>query len=213
MNLKLGDFVRFVDENLAGHITRIIDKETIGVTDSNGFEIPVLASKVTLVHGEIPDNDIVPNRPAAPLEPEKFIRDGVFLGIVTDQHSSSVCHFHIVNDTSFQLLSSLTTEKNGNYKGEFASIIPAHSTKKIYSEQLADIQIWPKFNLEILFHTQANAEPKPAIKTNRYIKGKDLSVAKEDISLLKQKGWLIRLDEPEPIIDAEKLKQSFFRGA
>ena len=213
MNLKLGDFVRFVDENLEGHITRIIDKETIGVTDSNGFEIPVLASKVTLVHGEIPDNDIVSNKPMAPVEPEKFIRDGVYLGIVTDQHSSSVCHFHIVNETSFQLLSSLTTEKNGNYKGEFASIIPAHSTKKIYSEQLAEIQIWPKFSLEILFHTTANAEPKPPIKVNRHIKGKDLSVAKEDISLLKQKGWLIRLDEPEPIIDAEKLKQSFFRGA
>ena len=213
MNLKLGDFVRFVDENLEGYITRIIDKDTIGVTDSNDFEIPVLASKVTLVHGEVPDNDIISNKPTSPKEPEKFIRDGVFLGIVADQHSSSVCHFHIVNKTSFQLLSSLTTEKKGNYKGEFASIIPSHSTKKIYSEQLADIQVWPKFNLEILFHTPSNAEPKPAIKINRYIKGKDLSVAKEDISLLKQKGWLIRLDEPEPIIDAEKLKQSFFRGA
>jgi hypothetical protein len=28
---------------------------------------------------------------------------------------------------------------------------------------------------------------------------------------LKQKGWLIRLDEPEATIDAEKLKQSFFK--
>jgi len=213
MNFKLGDFVRFVDENLEGYITRIIDKETIGVTDSNDFEIPVLASKVTLVHGEIPDNEIVSNKPAAPAPQMKFIHDGVFLGIATDQHIASVAHFHIVNETSFQLLLSLTTEKGGIFKGESANIIPAHSTKKIYSDQLGDIQVWPKFNLEILFHSIADTPPKPPITINRYIKGKDLSVAKEDISLLKQKGWLIRLDEPEPVIDAEKLKQSFFRGS
>lgn len=213
MNFKLGDFVRFVDENLEGYITRIIDKETIGVTDSNDFEIPVLASKVTLVHGEIPDNEIVSNKPAAPAPQMKFIHDGVFLGIATDQHIASVAHFHIVNETSFQLLLSLTTEKGGIFKGESANIIPAQSTKRIYSDQLGDIQVWPKFNLEILFHSIANTPPKPPITINRYIKGKDLSVAKEDISLLKQKGWLIRLDEPEPVIDAEKLKQSFFRGS
>lgn len=213
MNFKLGDFVRFVDENLEGYITRIIDKETIGVTDSNDFEIPVLASKVTLVHGEIPDNEIVSNKPAAAIPQREFIHDGVFLGITADQHIASVAHFHIVNETSFQLLLSLTTEKSGIFKGEFANIIPAHSSKKIYSDQLGDIQIWPKFNLEILFHSPANAAQKAPVAINRYIKGKDLSVAKEEISLLKQKGWLIRLDEPEPIIDAEKLKQSFFRGA
>jgi hypothetical protein len=212
MNFKLGDFVRFVDENLEGYITRIIDKDTIGVTDANDFEIPVLASKVTLVHGEVPEDDIVGNRPAVTIPQAEFIKEGVFLGIVTDQHSNSVAHFHLVNDTSFQLLTSLTTEKGGNFKGEFANTIPPHSTKKIYSDQLGDIQIWPKFNIEVLFHTVANVEPKPPIILNRSIKGKDLSVAKEDISLLKQKGWLIRLDEPEALIDAQKLKESFFKS-
>jgi hypothetical protein len=212
MNFKLGDFVRFVDENLEGYITRIIDKDTIGVTDANDFEIPVLASKVTLVHGEVPEDDIVGNRPAVVIPQAEFIKDGVFLAIVTDQHSNSVAHFHVANETSFQLLASLTTEKGGNFKGEFANIIPPHSTKKIYSDQLGDIQIWPKFNIEVLFHTAANVEPKPPIILNRSIKGKDLSVAKEDISLLKQKGWLIRLDEPEALIDAQKLKESFFKS-
>jgi hypothetical protein len=212
MNFKLGDFVRFVDENLEGYITRIIDKDTIGVTDANDFEIPVLASKVTLVHGEIIENDIVTNRPAPVIPQAEFIKDGVFLAIVTDQHSNSVAHFHIVNETSFQLLVSLTTEKGGNFKGEFANILAPHSAKKIYSDQLGDIQIWPKFNIEVLFHTTANVEPKPPIVINRSIKGKDLSVPKEDISLLKQKGWLIRLDEPEPLIDAQKLKESFFKS-
>jgi len=31
--------------------------------------------------------------------------------------------------------------------------------------------------------------------------------------LLNQNGWMIRLDEPEQLIDAEKLKESFFKPA
>ncbi|SHF73264.1 hypothetical protein [Pedobacter caeni] len=212
MQFKLGDFVRFVDENIEGYITRIIDKDTIGVTDSNDFEIPVQATKVTLVHGEIPDNDIVSNRPAVVVPEAQFIKEGIYLGLITDQHSSSVAHFHLVNESSFQLLASLTTEKGDHYKGEFAAIVPAHSTKKIYSAQLGDIQIWPKFKLEILFHTPADVEPKDAIIYHERIKGKDLSVAKEEIALLKQKGWLIRLDAAEALIDADKLKESFFKA-
>lgn len=211
MDLKLGDFVRFVDENIEGYITRIIDKATIGVTDSNDFEIPVLASKVTLVHGDITDNDVVTNKPNIVVPEAEFKKDGIYLALVTDQHSTSVAHFHLINETSYQLLTSLTTARQETFKGEFAGVIPPNTTKKIYSAQLGDIQIWPKFRLEILTNTPANVEPKAPIIFNKSIKGKDLSVAKEEIALLKQKGWLIKLEEPEAIIDAEKLKASFFK--
>lgn len=211
MNYKLGDFVRFVDENLEGYITRIIDKDTIGVTDANDFEIPVLSSKVTLVHGDLTKVEDIVNRSTVIVTPAEFIKEGVFLGIIADQHSNSVVHFHIVNETSFQLLSSLTTEKNDSFRGEFASIIAPNSTKKIFSAQLGDIQIWPKFRLEILFHTQINTAPKEPIIYRQNIKGKDLSVAKQEIPILKQKGWLIKLDAPENenLIDIEKLRASF----
>jgi hypothetical protein len=211
MIYKLGDFVRFVDENLEGYITRIIDKDTIGVTDANDFEIPVLASKVTLVHGDLPDEDSGIIK-ALQLRPETpFVKEGVYLGIVADQHSSSVVHFHLINETSFQLLSSLTTEKGDIFKGEYAGILPPHSIKKIYSAQLSDIQIWPKFRIEALFNSPLSIEPGNPVSFHQHIKGKDLSVSKEDIISLKQKGWLIRLDAPGPALDAEKLKQSFFK--
>lgn len=211
MDLKLGDFVRFVDENIEGYITRIIDKDTIGVTDSNDFEIPVLATKVTLVHGDIHDNDIVNNKPNVITTQAEFKKNGIFLALVTDQHSSSVAHFYLINETSYQLLTSFTTEKQETFKGEFAGTVAPNSSKKIYSAQLGDIQIWPKFRLEILTNTAANVEPKAPILFHKSIKGKDLSVAKEEITILKQKGWLIKLEDPEAIIDAEKLKASFFK--
>ncbi|HKG08847.1 MAG TPA: hypothetical protein VKB19_20420 [Pedobacter sp.] len=212
MNYKLGDFVRFVDENLEGYITRIIDKDTIGVTDANDFEIPVLASKVTLVHGDVaPDEISTLSKPGRSTPDAPFINEGIYLAIVADQHSNSVVHFHLINETSYQLLTSFTTEKTNTFKGEFAGIIAPHTPKKIHSAQLADIQIWPKFRIEILFNSAENAEPQSPIVFHKNIKGRELSVSKEEIGMLRQKGWLIRLDEPNPVLDAEKLKQSFFK--
>jgi hypothetical protein len=210
MQVKLGDFVRFVDENLEGYVTRIIDKDTIGVTDSNDFEIPVMVTKVTLVHGEIPDdNTVVGNRPAVAVAATEFIKDGVYLGLVSDQHSNSVAHFHIVNDSSYDLLVSFTTEKGDHFKGEFAGLVSGNSSKRIYSANMGDIQVWPKFRLEALFHTSGNFEPKTPISFQQYLKGKDLSVAKQDIPLLKSKGWLIQLDEKAEEINLDKLKERF----
>jgi hypothetical protein len=51
MKFKLGDFVRFVDEKREGYVTKIIDSQTLGVTDEDGFEIPVAVSNLTSVHG------------------------------------------------------------------------------------------------------------------------------------------------------------------
>ncbi len=211
MELKLGDFVRFVDENLEGYVTRIIDKETIGVTDSNDFEIPVLATKVTLVHGEIPDtNNVVNNRPAAKAAlPAVFVKEGIYLALVSDQHSASVAHFHLVNETSFDLMAVLTTEKGSFFKSEFAGAVGAHSAKKMYSANMSDIQLWPKFRLEALYYTTGDVPPPEPLIYHESLKGKDLSVAKVDIALLKGKGWLIRLDTPEATLDLDKLRDSF----
>jgi hypothetical protein len=211
MHLKIGDFVRFVDENLEGYITRIIEKDMIGVTDANDFEIPVMASKVTLIHGEIPENGPLASSTLSQAIPEVFVAEGISLGLISDQHIASVAHFHLVNESSFQLLASLTTEKNGAFNGEYSGIVKPHSSTKIYSANMSDIQLWPKFRLEILFHTKADVEPLAPLVYHENIKGKDLSVAKVEIPLLKTKGWSIRLDKPAPVLDAEKLKNSFFK--
>ncbi|MES2109725.1 MAG: Smr/MutS family protein, partial [Bacteroidota bacterium] len=41
---------------------------------------------------------------------------------------------------------------------------------------------------------------------------KDFSGSKKVIPVLNQNGWLFRLDEPEMVIDAQKLKESFFQS-
>jgi hypothetical protein len=214
MKYKLGDFVRFVDEKMEGFVTRIIDEQMIGVTGDDDFEIPVLASKVTSVHGyehgtKSKGGDIA----NVQIPTTEFIAKGVYLGLVNDAKVNSVVHFHLINTTSFQLLATLTTENALKYKGEFAGIIAPASAVKIYSAQLADLQLWPKLMLDINFYTQQNIKPAESLHITEKLKAKDFAGTKKKLPLLNETGWLIQLDEPELVIDAQKLKESFHKPA
>lgn len=215
MKYKLGDFVRFVDEKLEGYVTRIIDDQMIGVTGEDDFEIPVLASKVTYVHGHQSKNEINIKNASAdiPATNAIFEAKGIYLGVANDTKANSVVHFYLINDTSYQLLTALTTEKQQTYKGEFGAIINPKTSVKIYSAQLADLQLWPAFLINIIYFTIQNIKPEAPIAFSNRFKAKDFSGAKKKLPLLNEMGWLIQLDEPELIIDTQKLKESFFKSA
>lgn len=210
LGFKLGDYVRFIDEKREGYITREIDELTVGVTDTDGFEIPVAKSNLTYVQGHHSNADTANNAMPAQQVDEKFIEDGIYLAVAEDNKASVVAHFTLVNRTSYQLLLSLKTEKAGIYKGDFAGVIQPKSSVQIYTANLGDLDNWPSFTFQALYFTSANKQPKTPLQLNKRFKSKDFSGAKNQIAELNKYGWLIRLDEPALVIDAQKLKESFF---
>jgi hypothetical protein len=213
MKYKLGDFVRFVDERMEGYVTRIINNEMIGVTGDDDFEIPVLASKVTAVHGHAVNDSKIADQSVTETPISTFKDKGVYLAVVPDHKTSAVVHFYLVNETSYQLLLTLTTLQQQLYKGEFAGIIMPLTFEKIYSAPLADLQVWPQFNLQILYYTTQNHKPaEPLIFTEKF-KAKDFAGQQKNVPLLNRAGWTIRLDEDDVVINAKKLKESFFKPA
>ena len=213
MKYKLGDFVRFVDERLEGYVTKIIDEQMIGVTVEDDFEIPVLASKVTYVHGhgaESHDEEhiAVTSQPAG-----EFKSKGVHIAVVADAKANALVHLYLINETSYQLLISLTTQQQKDFKGEFAGIVEPNSVAKVYSAKLSDLQLWPKLIFQVLFYTKQNQPSVDPLNVSEQFKAKDFSGAKKLVPYIKQQGWMIQLDEPELVIDAEKLKESFFKPA
>jgi hypothetical protein len=198
---------------MEGFITRIIDEQMIGVTGEDDFEIPVLASKVTLVHGyKAPGSEVAvsANEPQTPQG--EFKTKGVYLGVVPDAKANSVVHFNLINDTSFQLLATLTTEKQ-MFKGEYAGIIAPNTTAKMYSAQLADLQLWPKILINVLYFTGQNIEAPAPLTISEKFKAKDFAGSKKNVPVLNQQGWLIQLDEPDFVIDDQQLKESFYKPA
>ncbi len=213
MNFKLGDFVRFVDEKREGYITRIIDQLTAGVTDTDGFEIPVALSNLTHVHGHSSNTKIQGiTETQTPINTHEFKDTGLFLAVAEDHKASAVVHFTLVNESSYQLLLSLATDQKGIYRGEFASVIQPGTSSQLYSANLADIEIWPTFIFQILCFTSGNIKPKAPLQFTKKFKAKDFNGAKKEVKAINKYAWLIQLDEPVPLIDPQKLKESFFRG-
>lgn len=209
MKYKLGEFVRFVEERREGYITRIIDDQTIAVTDEDGFEIPVLASQVTRVHGKGVSDELVSESSQA--TETEFISSGIFLAVVSDKKAGSVVHMNLVNATSYQLLAAFTTEKSTKFKGEFNGIVRPKSSVQMHSASLNELDQWPKIHLQILLCAPESIELKKPIEFSEKFRAKDFSGAKKSSEYLDQAAWLIQLDSDEPLIDPRKLKESFYR--
>ena len=212
MNFKLGDFVRFVDEKREGYVTRLIDAQTLGVTDTDGFEIPVAVSNLTHVHGHSSNTVTQGDNQKIVIVDDEFKDVGIFLAVAEDLKANAIAHFTLINNTSYQLLLSLKTDKKGIYKGEFASLVQAKTSTQLYSANLADLEIWPEFIFQVLYFSTGNIKPVAPLNLTRKFKAKDFSGAKKQVPEINKYAWLIQLDEPVVLIDAQKLKESFFKA-
>lgn len=211
MKFRLGEFVRFVDEKREGYITRIFNDELIGVTGEDDFEIPVPANKVVRVHGREYSGVQDQSLPETSVTLEEFQKKGIYIAVIPEPSKASVVNFHLINDTSFQLAMTLTSISGEKSTGNFAGIVSPKSSTRIYTASLPELNSWPQLCYQILYFTTLNiAQPDPLVVKEKY-KGRDFAGAKEVVPVLKQQGWLFRLDADDVVIDAEKLKASFFR--
>jgi len=216
MKFKLGDFVRFVDEKREGYVTRIIDAQTLGVTDEDGFEIPVAVSNLTSVHGHgVVAEEIDVPKPIQVNAPGVIkIDNGIYVAVATDDKAGNVVHFHLQNQSPNTLLVSLNTEKKEKYASAYHGVIASYSAVLVYSAALADLDLWPEFTFQVLVVGIADAKPIDPLVIRKKFRAKDFSNEQKALPNLKNKGWLIRLDDLVPVtIDAQKLKESFFKSA
>lgn len=207
MKFKIGDLVRFVDEPIEGHITSIQDNDMLGVTDDTGFEIPVLKSKVTPVHGNMrmPEDDIEeifvsPNQP--------FVDKGIYLAI-TGEQKQGLAKFILVNETSYELLVSISEISGAKSTGIFANSVPPHDFNQLYTANFANIGKWPNFHIQIIRHSHTAQKQTPPLNKEFRIKPMELINSKERVEMLNEKAWLFELDKIEEDIGLDKLKSHF----
>lgn len=205
---KLGDFVRLVEEDAEGYITAILNDGMIAVTGEDGFEIPVPATKVTLVYGKM-DTEEDRRTEVVQVPQAEFKNDGIYLAITGDSKQGLV-EFFLVNESSYQLMLGMNTKKADQIKGEFSAQVSSHAAEKIYTANAASIGNWPVFNFQVLFFSKNLLDVKKPLVYDKKIRPVDLSTSKKEVSLLGMKAWVFRLDEEEDKIDTDKLQEHFF---
>lgn len=205
---KLGDFVRLVEEDAEGYITAILNDGMIAVTGEDGFEIPVPATKVTLVYGKM-DTEEDRRTEIVQVPETEFKNEGIYLAITGDQKQGLV-EFFIVNESSYQLMLGINTKKADQIKGEFSGQVGPHNAERVYTANASSVGNWPVFNFQFLFFSKNLLDIKKPLVCNKKIRPVDLSTSKKEVSLLGVKAWIFRLDEDEAKIDTEKLQEHFF---
>jgi len=205
---KLGDFVRLVEEDAEGYVTAILNDGMIAVTGEDGFEIPVPATKVTLVYGKM-DTEEDRRTDIVQVSQSEFQHEGIYLTITGDQKQGLV-DFFLVNESSYQLMLGMNTKKGNQIKGEFNGQIAPQAAEKIYSANASSVGNWPLFNFQVVFFSKSLQTIKKPLVCDKKVRPVDLSTSKKDVSLLGMKAWVFRLDEDETKIDTDKLQEHFF---
>lgn len=207
MNFKIGDLVRFVDEPIEGHVTSIQGNDILGVTDSTGFEIPVLKTNLTLVHGNMrmPEDDIEESATSLNLP---FVDKGIFLGIGGEQ-KDGIAKFYIINETSFELMVSVSELSGNKVTGVFGNIIPKSDYAQFYIANFSSVGKWPSFHIQIVKHSKIAHQQQQVLSREFRVKPLELIKSKERVDMLSEKVWLYELDKEEEDIGLDKLKTHF----
>ncbi len=212
MKFKIGDFVRFVDEDIEGYITSFDKGDLVGVTDEADFEIPVASSKITLVHGQRKreDTESGEEKEAQQEVDTPFVTEGVSLAITGDSQSG-LLSFFLVNESSFDLYYTVGAKNEASVKGIQAGQVPPRSATQVYTANAASVGNWPVLLFQALFYTERTTNGKLPLSVERKIRPADLSAQKVQVPLLGKKAWLFRLDNPITAIDIDidKLKEHF----
>src|SRR5699024_4270203 len=109
----------------------------------------------------------------------EFKTGGIFLAGVSDAAKGSVVYFHLINETSYQLLATLSIQKDNLVKGSFAGIIAPKSTAKVYSASLTELSNWPKFIIKSLFYSGMEAIEKQPLEYDIKFSAKNFAGAKK----------------------------------
>ncbi|HLT87335.1 MAG TPA: hypothetical protein VKZ57_07065 [Sphingobacterium sp.] len=208
MKFKIGDFVRFVEEPIEGHITSFQNNDIIGVTDDSGFEIPVPVNKITLVHGNMRRNDDDDTEKKAAIANAPFIDRGIYLGIAGEQRDG-LAKLYFINHTSYDILIVAKEINETKRTGVFAEKILAGDFVQFYSANFTNVGKWPNFEIQILRYSMLPHNATSVLQMEFRVKPFDLIHPKENDDLLGTKVWRYELDKPEENIGLDKLKDHF----
>jgi len=221
--MKIGDRVRLMKGTEEGIIVKMLDKSLVEVEIEDGFAIPVLESELVVVSSDesiafdTPQYESKKPAKQKPVYEQPNQLKGFHLAIIPlNDHLNSI---YFLNPSKDDIL-IMANEING--KNEEKTILSekifAEKFSKITERNMDHLNTWSPLSFTILTENSKWSIPMRPEKITLKIRAKHFQKDKTEIPFLNKKGYLISLNqasketvEPEQI-DAEKLKDSFFKG-
>ena len=208
MKLKIGDYVRFVNERQEGVVTRIIDHQIVGVTIEDDFEINVAANELVLVSGAETQllNEEVSIEEIRPIR--HLVEDGIYLALARNERANAIFDLQLINHTDYQLLFSCSGAENNTYTGIASGVLEPQKWIQLGTYPMDTVELWPVFHLQCIYHSKNNFQPKQPLIVQQRIKPKSIFGNEQIIPINDRKGFVFQLDKSEVKIDTERLRDS-----
>ncbi len=238
MDFKVGDRVKFLNENGGGIITKVINSNMVNVAIEEGFEIPTLASNLIKIdlskrgssmfdeEFEIPQstrgaetepaNDYAERTsPLIKYNTKNIFPEGIYLAYIPHEQKwliSGMLDIYLVNHTPYSTLFSLfLKEESGGFSGMDYDVVPSGSKLLITTIDRDELELWSEGVIQLLFHNdQFDAIPLPA---NCSFRAKPSKFYKEDnyreSNFLGEKAFLITLTERKTIKSTTMAEETF----
>ncbi len=183
MDLKVGDRVKFLNEEGGGVVSEIIDDKTVNVTIEDGFDIPTLKSnliKTGAADGEAQGSGAAPQIPdtdpevrqrarqqaaAKPVQPQHGMQKGVYLVFQTEAGKPALTgklDVYILNNTDYEVFYALYPEQGGELRLLKHGLLLRNHREFLDSLQVDELNRWSSGMYQMVFTDQTKEPLAPA---------------------------------------------------
>ncbi|MFA7381751.1 MAG: Smr/MutS family protein [Bacteroidia bacterium] len=213
MKITLGDRVRFLNENIEGTVTRILDDKTVGVTTDDDFEIPVLKSDVVKVAfteksmNTAAATSAVTPKPKAP-KPVTAAEVGLFA--LFEPKSDNLLHLHLANMLHHEVVYTYGTFDRKTYTTLKKGSLLLDESEVLATMKLEEFGEWPAlvFNF-IPCSSSADSVLTPVHKTFKP-NAKEFHGSFKFSKILNKQCYVFRLDQQLNLVDLQQLRNRDF---
>jgi len=204
--IKLGDEVRFLNENLEGVVTSI-NGNTAGVTIEDDFEIPVPISQLVKVTST--QTNIENDKDKSTVNKDSSINQGIYIAF--DRLNEVLLDLKLYNSDSEEILFAFYEEKNQEIFLKISGRLTMNEMVDLGRYDLEKFSIWPQFHFQIIRANKQRDKILTPINQSITFNAKEFHGSFKHVFFLGKQAYIFKLNEEKlKTIDIKKLQEKDF---
>lgn len=203
--LKLGDKVRFVNEQMEGVVTSINGK-IVGVTIEDDFEIPVASNEVVKIEAKVPTKE----EPQFITRKSQYVQVHSGVHIAFERHSETKLELKLHNSESDWISFAYFHQSGDQFILKHQGSVALETWISLGYFDLEVFSTWPTMAFQIMFVNEHGNTFKPQLVKTLRFHAKEFHAAFKQCYFLGKQAYTFRLDEAVNQKSLEKLLQKDF---
>ena len=204
--LKLGDKVRFVNENMQGVVTNINGK-IVGVTIEDDFEIPVAANEVVKIEETVVAKK---DEPVFITKKSNFVKVHSGIHIAFERLSETALELKLHNSESDNISYAYFQKNNQSFELRQQGTVPLETYVSLGKFNLDQFNTWPEMAFQIMFVSERGNDFKPQLVKTIKMNAKEFHASFKQCYFLGKQAYTFRIDEAINKTDIQKLLNKDF---